>query len=285
MIPSGFEYLSATSIDEAVTALAEHGDDAKVMAGGHSLLPLMRLRLAVPSVLVDLNGVDELRYIHDRGDYLAVGAMTRYADLETSELIRGRAPLLAESISLVGDVQVRNRGTLGGAVAHADPAGDMPTIVLALGATIVARGKNGERTIRADDFFEDIFTSTLRSDEVLTEIRIPVQPNAVGNYQKFRRRAIDWAMVGAAVNLTRSNGRVDYARVVLTNVARTPVRARAVEEVLAGQTINSDLIARASEAAEQGLDPSGDVYASPEYKRHLAQVLTRRAIGTALAVS
>jgi carbon-monoxide dehydrogenase medium subunit len=284
MIPATFDYAAPTSLEEAITLLQQHSDEAKLLAGGHSLLPLMKLRLAAPAMLIDLGRIPGLSYIRHAGDHIAIGAMTRYVELEDSGLLQHHVPLLAQAASMVGDMQVRNRGTIGGALAHADPAGDMPTIVTALGGTIVARGPNGERTIDASDFFQDIFTSALQPDEILTEVRIPVQDRVAQNYQKFRRRLSDWAIVGSAVNVIRTNGSIASARVVLTNVGTKPIRALAVEQTLQGQAATSETVARAAELADQGLEPSGELYASPEYKKHLARVMTRRALMTALGL-
>jgi carbon-monoxide dehydrogenase medium subunit len=284
MIPAAFDYAAPTALEEAISLLQQHGDEAKILAGGHSLLPLMKLRLAAPAVLVDLARIPDLSYIREDGDTVAIGAMTPYVALEDSELLRRRLPLLAQAASMVGDQQVRNRGTLGGAVAHADPAGDMPTVVTALGGTIVARGPNGERTIPASEFFQDVFTSALSPDEVVTEVRIPATDRAGQDYQKFRRRSIDWAIVGAAVSVSRSNGSIGNASVVLTNVGPTPMRAAAVEQALAGQPASADAVRQAAEQASDGLDPSSELYASREYKLHLARVITRRALEAALGL-
>jgi carbon-monoxide dehydrogenase medium subunit len=284
MIPAAFEYAAPTSLQEAISLLQQHGDDAKILAGGHSLLPLMKLRLAAPALLVDLARIPDLNYIRDNGDHVAIGAMTPYVELEKSDLLRGKIPLIPETASMVGDAQVRNRGTLGGAVAHADPAGDMPTVVTALNGTIVARGPSGERTIAAADFFQDIFTSALGPDEIVTEIRVPVQEGAAQNYQKFRRRAIDWAIVGAAVSVVRSNGSIGSAEVVLTNVGPHPMRVTAVSDALRGQPANAESVRAAAELADRDLNPSGDLNASPEYKKHLARVMTRRALEAALGI-
>jgi carbon-monoxide dehydrogenase medium subunit len=285
MIPADFEYRCPASLDEAVSLLGEYGEDAKILAGGHSLLPLMKLRLASPRLLIDLGSVQGMSYIRDAGDRIAVGAMTPYATLETSDLLGHRAPLLAQAAGMVGDQQVRNRGTLGGALAHADPAGDMPVIVTALGGTMRVRSSRGERTINAADFFTDIFTSALKPDEILWEISIPAHAAAAQDYQKFQRRAIDWAIVGAAVSVERTNGSIVSASVVLTNVGSKPARASAVEQALAGQPANADTVRTAAEQAAEGLSPSAELYASSEYKAHLARVLTRRALTTALSLS
>lgn len=284
MIPASFDYQTPSSLDEALSLLEQSGEDARILAGGHSLLPLMKLRLAAPSMLIDLGRIDGLSYIRETAEGIAIGAMTPYASLQDSELLRRRAPLLAQAASLVGDQQVRNRGTLGGALAHADPAGDMPTIVTTLGGSITARSHRGERVIAAADFFEDMFTSALEADEILTEISIPGHDRAEQNYQKFVRRAIDWAIVGSAVSVTRSNGSIGSASVVLTNVGLRPTRARAVESALSGQPATADAIRRAADLAAEGLEPTGELNATPEYKKHLARVMTRRALTTALAL-
>jgi carbon-monoxide dehydrogenase medium subunit len=282
MIPAAFDYSAPTSLDEAVSLL-QSNDDAKVLAGGHSLLPLMKLRLAAPTLLVDLGRVGGLSYIHDAGDHVAIGAMTRHYALETSELLRERVPLLAQAAGLVGDMQVRNRGTIGGSLAHADPASDLPTVVTCLGGSIVARGPNGERVIGADDFFQDIWTSALDPAEVVTEVRIPYPAGAVGqHYEKFRQRAADWALVGVAASVTRSNGSIGRASIVLTNVGSTPVRAARAEEALQGRPASAESVREAAELAAEGLDPSSELKASAVYKKHLARVLTRRALEKAL---
>jgi carbon-monoxide dehydrogenase medium subunit len=284
MIPAAFEYAAPTSLDEAISLLQQHGDEAKVLAGGHSLLPLMKLRLAAPSVLVDIGRIGSLSFIREDGNTIAIGALTPYVALEDSDLLRRRVPLLAQAAGMVGDQQVRNRGTLGGAVAHADPAGDMPAVVTALGGTIVARGPNGERIIPAGEFFQDVFTSALSPEEIVTEVRIPATESAGQNYQKFRRRSIDWAIVGAAVSVNRSNRSIGDASVVLTNVGPTPMRAAAVEQALAGQPASADAVRQAAEQASEGLDPSAELYASRDYKLHLARVITRRALEAALGL-
>ncbi|MDQ2743038.1 MAG: xanthine dehydrogenase family protein subunit M [Chloroflexota bacterium] len=285
MIPAAFDYAAPSSIEEALGLLQQHGDEAKLLAGGHSLLPLMKLRLAAPGILVDLGRIPNLSYIRDAGDHVAIGPMTTEYLLETSSLLKQRIPLLAQAAGLVGDMQVRNRGTIGGSVAHADPASDLPTIVMALGAQIVATGPNGERTIAADGFFEDIWTSVLQPDEIITEIRVPYgQGQPAQDYQKFRQRASDWAIVGVAVSVTRQNGGIGSASVVLTNVGSTPIRASGVENALRGQQATADNIRSASQHASEGLNPSPELKASPDYKRHLAQVMTRRALETALGV-
>ena len=283
MIPVSFEYVAPTSVEEALSLLTEHGDEAKILAGGHSLLPLMKLRLAAPAVLVDLGTVDSLRYIREEDGQVSIGAMTTYAAVEHSETIRRVIPMLAQAVSLVGDMQVRNRGTLGGALAHADPAGDMPAVVSALGGSVLVQGPHGQREIDISDFFVDIFTSALEPDEILTEIRLRRQEGAAGSYEKFRRRQIDWAIVGAAVSLSIAGGKIGDARVALTNVGPTPVRATAVENALQGAPVDDARVEVASQLASENIDPQPELNASSEYKRHLARVLTRRALQSSLA--
>lgn len=284
MIPAAFDYATPTSLDEAVSLLQQHGDDAKILAGGHSLLPLMKLRLAAPALLIDLAQIPGLSYIRDQGDHVAIGAMTTYFDLEDSELLQRRIPLLVEATGMIGDPQVRNRGTLGGAMAHADPAGDMPVVVSALGGSVIAHGPNGDRTIDVADFFQDIFTSALEPEEIITEVRVRAHDNPAQNYQKFRRRMIDWAIVGCAVNVIRSNGSIGSASIALTNVGPTPMRAPAAEQALQGQQANADTVRQAAELADQGLEPSADLNASTKYKKHLVKVMTKRALEAALGL-
>lgn len=285
MIPPAFDYAAPSTIGEAVRLLQEKGEDAKILAGGHSLIPLMKLRLAAPSFLVDLGKIAELRYIRDQGDHVAIGAMTTHYMLESSELLRSRLPLLAQAAGLVGDMQVRNRGTLGGTLAHADPASDLPSVVKALRGTIVARGPSGERTISTEEFFQDVWTSALEPTEVVTEIRLPFgRGRSAQAYEKFRLRASDWALVGVAVNLERDNGSIRDASIVLTNVGTTPVRASSVEQALRGQSASADAVRAAAEHASDGLEPTAELKASPDYKRHLARVLTRRALQSALGL-
>ena len=269
MIPAAFDYKRAGSSEEAVALIVEHGDEAKFLAGGHSLIPMMKLRLAVPSVLVDIAGVEDLSYIDDRGDHIAIGALTKHRSLETSDLLIAECPLLAHVASKVGDPQVRHRGTLGGSLAHSDPASDLPAAVLALGGSLVAEGPNGQREIGVADFFTGYFESALSDDEMLTEVRVPKAPGASWSYQKFNRRAQDWAIVGvAAVEVQGA------AQIALVNMGSTPLRAEAVEAALAGGAS----AAEAAEAAADGTDAPTDLNASPEYRDHLARVLTKRAL-------
>ena len=269
MIPAAFDYARAGSVDEAVALLAEHGDDAKLLAGGHSLLPLMKLRLATPAMLVDIGRLRDLSYVRDEGDAVAIGGLTRHRDVETSEVLLSSVPLLAAAAHQVGDPQVRHRGTIGGSIAHGDPASDLPAVLLALGATMVARGPGGERMVPAEDLFVSFLETALAPEEVLVEIRVPKATGAGWSFQKFNRRAQDWAIVGVAA--ARVNGSLNVA---LVNMASTPVRASAVEAALAGGATAVD----AAQQAAEGLDPPADLNASPEYRRHLAQVLTRRAL-------
>jgi carbon-monoxide dehydrogenase medium subunit len=269
VIPAPFDYVRVGSADEAVSLLSEHGEDAKLLAGGHSLLPLMKLRLATPAVLVDVGRLRELSYIRDEGDRVAIGALTRHHDLEFSELLRAEVPLLAHVASLVGDPQVRHRGTLGGSLAHGDPASDLPAAVLALGATLVARGPDGEREVEATEFFQGFLETALGPDELLTEVRVPKVAGAGWSYQKLTRRAQDWAIVGVA-----AQGHDGSTAVALVNMGPMPLRASGVEEALeAGISIPD-----AASAADKRLDPPTDLNATTEYRRHLARVLVRRAL-------
>jgi len=269
VIPAAFDYVRAGSAEEAIGLIGQHGDDAKFLAGGHSLLPLMKLRLAQPSVLVDIGRVSDLSYIRDAGDHVAIGALTRHRDIETSDLLHEQVPLLAHAASHVGDPQVRHRGTIGGSIAHADPASDLPATTLALGATYVAQGPNGTREIAAGDFFEGFLTSALVADEMLTEIRIPKMQGAGWSFQKFNRRAQDWAIVGVAA--WRRNG---DSGVALVNMGSTPILATSVSSALAGGAS----IADAAEQAGAEAEPQADLNASVEYRQHLAKVLVRRAL-------
>ena len=269
MIPAAFDYKRASSADEALDLITELGDEAKFLAGGHSLLPLMKLRLAQPSVLVDIGRLSDLSYIRDAGDHIAIGALTRHHDLEHSDLLKAENGLLAHTASQVGDPQVRHRGTIGGSIAHSDPASDLPATVLALGGTLVARSKSGERTIAAKDFFTGFLESALAPDEMLTEIRVPKISKGGWGFQKMNRRAQDWAIVGASA--FRVNG---TAGVALVNMGSTPVYAQAVVDALAGGASVAD----ASEHAADGTEPPEDLNATPEFRSHLARVLVRRAL-------
>ena len=268
MIPAPFEYVRAGSVDEAIAALAEHGDEAKVLAGGHSLLPLMKLRLATPSVLVDVGRIKDLSYIREEGDEIRVGGLTRHHDVEHSDLLREQCGLLAHVASFVGDPQVRHRGTIGGSLAHGDPASDLPAAVVALGGSFVLRGSGGERVVPASDFFQGFLETALAPDELLVEVRVPKTPGARFSYQKFTKRAQDWAIVGAAVVRNGTTG------VALVNMGQTPIRATAVEQALASGASAAD----AAAVADEGTDPSADLNATEAFRRHLARVLVRRGL-------
>jgi carbon-monoxide dehydrogenase medium subunit len=272
VIPAPFDYEVAESVDQAVELLGS-GRDAKLLAGGHSLLPLMRLRLARPELLVDIGRISDLSYVREDGDAIAIGALTRYHDLEGDELLLAECPIAAHTSGLVGDPQVRHRGTIGGSVAHSDPASDLPTVLLALDAELVVRGPDGERRLPVAESFAGFLQTALGPQEVLSEIRVPKTGSGGWSYQKFNRRAQDWATVGVAA--VRSNG---AARVALTNMGPTALRARAVEEALSS---GSDPAAAAEQASE-GTSPPSDHNGSAEYRQHLARVLSRRALEEAL---
>jgi carbon-monoxide dehydrogenase medium subunit len=265
MIPAQFDYVVAKSAAQAIELLAEHGDDAKVLAGGHSLLPMMKLRLAAPAVLIDITRATDLSGISIDGDEIIIGATTRHADVASSELIRTDAPLLAHAASLVGDPQIRHRGTIGGSLAHADPAADLPMALVALGGSLELRGPDGTRVVMADDFFTGYFETALDEGELVTAVRVPRRPDEPWGYQKFVRRANDWAIVGVAATA---------GRIALANMGPTPLRAHAAEQSLAAG--NSP--AQAAELAAEGTSPASDIHADPDYRRHLARVLTSRAL-------
>ncbi len=282
MIPAAFEYARAGSVDEAISLLGSN-EDAKVIAGGHSLLPLMRLRFARPSLVVDIDRLADLEYVRDGGDHVEIGALTRMCDVAADPLLRAESPLMAYTAGLVGDPQVRHRGTLGGSVAHGDPASDPPTTLVALEASLVVRGPSGERVVAAGDFFKGIFETDLGAQDILTAIRVPKTGPAGWSYQKFHRRAIDWAIVGVAALVKRDNGNVASAAVALTNMGSKPLRASGVESALAGQPATAESAASAAEHAAEGTDPVSDTNASAEFRQHLAKVLTKRALEDALS--
>jgi carbon-monoxide dehydrogenase medium subunit len=274
MIPPQFDYVRATSVEHAIELLAEHGDDAKLLAGGHSLLPMMKIRLANPEVLIDLGKIAELSYIRTEGDVLAIGALTHHSDVAASDLVAANAPLLAHSAGQVGDPQIRHRGTLGGSLVHGDPAADLPMAVTALDATLVVQGPGGRREVSVEDFFAGYFQTAVGPDELLVEIRIPSRPGVGWGYQKFVRRSNDWAIVGVAALGTGAD-----ARIALGNMAPKPHRATATEAALA----SGASIAEASELADEGTEPQADMHADAEFRRHLAKVLVRRALESAAA--
>jgi aerobic carbon-monoxide dehydrogenase medium subunit len=270
MIPAPFDYVAADSAAHALDLLERHGDEAKLLAGGHSLLPMMKLRLAAPSVLIDIGRVAELAGIVAEGDDLVIGATTRHADVASSELVRSQAPLLAHSAAQVGDPQIRHRGTIGGSLAHADPAADLPMALTALGGSVELRGPGGARLVAAEDFFTGFFETALEPDEILAAVRVPRRPGAPWGYQKFVRRANDWAIVGAAA--------ID-GRIALANMGPVPLRASAAERALgAGASA-----AEAADLAAEGTSPGEDMHADRAYRQHLARVLTRRALEQAHA--
>jgi carbon-monoxide dehydrogenase medium subunit len=281
VIPAKFDYEVAESVEHAIELLGSR-EEAKLLAGGHSLLPLMKLRLARPELLVDVGRLSDLSYVRDAGERLAIGALTRHHDLERDPLLQEHCPIVCYAAGLVGDPQVRHRGTIGGSSAHGDPASDLPTVLLALDAELVARGPDGERTIAAADFFTGFLETTLGPQEVLTEIRVPKLGTWKGwSYVKFNRRAQDWATVGVAAITRREDGKVEDAAIGLTNMGATPLRARAAEQALAGASV--DEVASAAESAAEGTSPPSDSNGSAEYRQHLARVLTRRALEEALS--
>jgi carbon-monoxide dehydrogenase medium subunit len=272
VIPAAFDYKRASSAAEAISLVGQYGDEAKFLAGGHSLIPLMKLRLAQPSMLIDIGRITDLSYIKDAGDHIAIGALTRHMDVETSELVKKHIPLLARAAGHVGDAQVRHRGTIGGSLAHADSASDLPATTLALGATYVAQGPNGERTIAAKDFYKGFLESALAADEMLTEIRVPKISGGSYGFEKFNRRAQDWAIVGVAA--WRSNGNSGIA---LVNMGSTPILAVSASNALK----QGASIADAAELAAVEAEPQSDLNASSDYRIHLAKVLVRRALENA----
>jgi len=279
MIPAEFDYVAPASLDEAIQALSQGDADAKLLAGGHSLIPLMKLRLAAPSLLVDLRRVGGLTGVKRNGE-LSVGAMTTHAEVAGSGL-----GLLSDAAGTIADPQVRHRGTIGGSLAHGDPASDLPAVALVTEATLVTRGPNGEREIAASDFFRDYLETALEHDEVITEIRFAEGLDGWGHgYEKFNRRREDWAMVAVCALARVQDGTFADVRVGLTNMGSTPLRARAVEEALRGQSVSAESIARAAEQAAEGTSPPADLNASADYKRHLARVLCRRALERAAGV-
>ena len=282
MIPAQFEYVAPGSVADAISALTEAGEDGKILAGGQSLIPVLRLRLSFPSVLVDLRKISELRGVREEGSDLVIGAMTRHADVITDPLVKQYAALVAEASATVADPAVRHRGTFGGALAHADPAGDLAAVALALDATLVAEGPGGRRSIKAADFFLDYLQTSLSPDEVLVEVRVPKLEGQWGvAYEKFNRTAQAWAIVGAAVAVRRENGSIAEARVGLTNMGSTPVRASAVEAALTGASAEAGAVEAAAAHAADGTNAPADLSAQSDYREHLARVLTRRAVMTA----
>jgi len=279
MIPAEFDYVVATSVDEAIGLLADGGADAKLLAGGHSLLPLMKLRFAAPSLLVDIGRIGELRGVQNGGDSYRIGATTRHADLQ----VRDDMGLIAAAAKQIADQQVRNRGTIGGSLANGDAAADLPGVLLALEGSVTVRSASGERVIEAKDLFQGYLSTAVAPGEVLTDVRIPALTDYGYGYEKFNRRSEDWAMVGVSALVKATDGVCEDVRIGLTHMAATPLRASAAEDALRGKPLTEENIAAAAKLADEGTSPLADLNASPEYKRHLARVLTRRALTTAAA--
>jgi aerobic carbon-monoxide dehydrogenase medium subunit len=278
MIPTQFDYIAPTSVDEALAALAEHGDEAKVIAGGQSLLPVLRMRLNAPEVVIDLGAIEALRGIREDGDALVIGAMTTHHTVLHDPLVAEHAALLAKAEHQLADAQIRHRGTIGGALAHADPAGDLGAPALALGAEFVIAGPGGTRTVPADEFFVDLFETAIAEGELLTAIRVPKHTGWGAHYEKFVRVAHQWPIVAVAAAVRVEGGTIAEARVGLTNMGSTPLRARAVEAALVGQPATEDAVASAAARAAEGTNPPSDLNGAADYRTHLAQVLTRRAV-------
>jgi carbon-monoxide dehydrogenase medium subunit len=278
VIPAKFDYVRPSSVEEAVSALQQGGDDAKILAGGQSLLPVLRLRLAAPSVVIDLGGIPELRRIAEDGDRIAIGAMAPHHEVMRDELVRQHVTLLSQATATVADPQVRHRGTLGGSLAHADPAGDLGAVALALDAEFVIAGSSGTRTVPATEFFVDYFTTAIGEDEILTQIRFPKYTGWSTHYEKFNRTAQAWSMVAVAAALRVEGGAIAEARIGLTNMGTTPIRARGVEQALVGQPATADAVRAAAEHATEGTAAPSDADAASDYREHLAKVLTGRAV-------
>jgi carbon-monoxide dehydrogenase medium subunit len=282
MIPVAFDYVRATSVEDALAALGQGGEDAKVLGGGQSLIPVLRLRLSAPTVLIDVSRVDAMRGVSQDGDHLVIGAATTHHDVMTDALVRQHVPLLAQALSTVADPAVRHRGTLGGALSHADPAGDLGAVALALECELVIAGPAGSRTVAAKDFFVDFLETALGPDEVLTQVRVPVLGAGWGfHYEKFNRVAQAWSIVGVAAAVRRSNGSIAEARIGLTNMGVTPLRAAAAEAALAGADASVEAIKGAAAQAAEGASPTSDLNGQADYREHLARVLTARAVAKA----
>jgi carbon-monoxide dehydrogenase medium subunit len=278
VIPAKFDYVRPSSVEEAVSALQQGGDDAKILAGGQSLLPVLRLRLAAPSLVVDLGGIAELRQISEDGDRIAIGAMAPHHDVMRDDLVKQHVTLLSQATATVADPQVRHRGTLGGALAHADPAGDLGAVALALDAEFVIAGSSGTRTVPAGEFFVDYFTTAIGEGEILTQVRFPKYTGWSSHYEKFNRTAQAWSMVAVAAALRVEGGSIAEARIGLTNMGTTPIRATGVEQALVGQPATADTVRAAAEHATEGTAAPSDADAAADYREHLARVLTGRAV-------
>ena len=283
MIPANFDYVAAKNLDEALSLLAKNKDNAKILAGGHSLIPAMKLRLAQPQLLIDLGRIKDLAYIKEEKGQLRIGAMTTHYEIESSERLQSICPLLPETATHLGDVQVRNKGTIGGSLAHADPAADWPAAIIALGAELVAVTGKGERVIKADDFFVDLLTTALQPGEILREIRITLPTGKVGqSYVKVRQPASGFATVGIAVTLTKdAKGACQSAGVGVTGVAAKPYRERGVEQALKGSALDAKTISSIAAHVAEGVDAISDLFTSAEYRKHLAKIYAKRAIETA----
>ncbi|WP_116048247.1 FAD binding domain-containing protein [Amycolatopsis palatopharyngis] len=284
MIPAAFDYVAPTTVDDAVRALADAGEDAKVLAGGQSLLPVLRMRLATPTKLIDLGRIPELRGVREDGDMLVIGAMTTHYDVQRDPLVAEHAALLRKATDTVADPQVRHRGTFGGSIAHADPAGDLLAPALALDAEMVMSGMDGRRTVPAREFFADFFTTSMRQGEILLEIRVPKYTGWHAHYEKFNRVAQAWSMVGVAAAIRTDGDTIAEARVGLTNMSSVPVRATAVEQALVGRPATAESINEAAQQAAEGTSPATDGNADAAYRQHLARVLTGRALTSAVSV-
>jgi carbon-monoxide dehydrogenase medium subunit len=278
MIPVQFDYVAPATIEEALAALAQHGDDAKIIAGGQSLLPVLRMRLNAPEMVIDLGKIDSLRGIRDDGDAIVIGAMTPHAEVGSDNLVAEHAALISKAVEHLADAQIRHRGTFGGALAHADPAGDLGAPVLALGAQFVIAGSGGTRTVGADDFFVDLFETAIGDSEILTEVRIPKFTGWGAHYEKFVRVAHQWPIVAVAAAVKVEGGTISEARVGLTNMGSTPLRARSVEQALVGQPATDEAVRAAAASAAEGTNPPSDLNGDADYRRHLVTVLTRRAV-------
>ncbi|HET6651923.1 MAG TPA: xanthine dehydrogenase family protein subunit M [Nocardioides sp.] len=278
MIPAKFDYVSPTTVEEALQALAAAGDEGKVIAGGQSLLPVLRMRLNAPEMIIDIGKIDSMRGVRDDGDAIVIGALTTHAEVQTDPLVREHALLITKAVSEVADPQIRHRGTFGGALAHADPAGDLGAPALALDAEFVVAGPGGTRTIAATDFFVDLFTTAMEDTELLTEVRIPKWSGWGAHYEKFVRVAHQWPIVAVAAAVKVDGGQIAEARVGLTNMGSTPLRATSVERALVGQPATDEAVRAAAASAAEGTNPPSDLNGDADYRRHLATVLTRRAV-------
>ncbi len=278
MIPAQFDYVAPATLEEALAALAEAGDEAKIIAGGQSLLPVLRMRLNAPELVIDLGRIDSLRGVREDGDQLVIGAMTTHHDVQHDPLVREHALLLTKAVTEVADPQIRHRGTFGGALAHADPAGDLGAPALALDAEFVIAGSGGTRTVAAADFFVDLFTTAIEENEILTEVRVPKRTGWGAHYEKFVRVAHQWPIVAVAAAVKVDGGTISEARVGLTNMGSTPLRARSVEDALVGKPATDDAVREAAASAADGTNPPSDLNGDADYRRHLATVLTRRAV-------